>query len=275
MGSFAIISAIFLWSSLGIVVRKSGVAVHVLMFYSCLVSLVPLSLLAAAGRKRHPLPGIRDLPYPLALGFVSLLNTFTFYYAYKNTTIANAVLTHYTAPVIVAFLAPAFLKEVLSRRIVTAIIIATAGLLVMLNGFSFDGSQATGIASGLFSGIAYAVIVIMARISARTMEPVFLAFCTNCLIALLLLPFVSVFPAEAVWSFLVVGIVHSTIAPVLYYRGLRTVPANRAAVLGYLEPVSAIIFGIIFLEESVGINTVLGGFLIILSGYLTLTGERS
>ncbi|TAL22864.1 MAG: EamA/RhaT family transporter, partial [Nitrospirae bacterium] len=60
---------------------------------------------------RKEIPEIKRLKYPMLLGVVGLLNTFTYYYAFKYTSIANAVLTHYTAPVIVAFLAPLFLKE--------------------------------------------------------------------------------------------------------------------------------------------------------------------
>ena len=37
-----------------------------------------------------------------------MLNNLSFFYAFQNTTIANAVLTHYTAPIIVAFLAQSF-----------------------------------------------------------------------------------------------------------------------------------------------------------------------
>ena len=70
------------------------------------------------------------------------------------------------------------------------------------------------------------------------------------------------------------GIVHSTIAPILYFKGLRYVSAGRAAVLGYLEPVIAIIFGIIFLSELPGKGSIIGGLLIIFSGYLTLRGEN-
>ncbi len=71
------------------------------------------------------------------------------------------------------------------------------------------------------------------------------------------------------------GIIHSTIAPILYFRGLQEVTANRAAVLGYLEPVCAIIISMIFLNEMPGINAIIGGMLIIFSGYLTLKGSNT
>ncbi|OGW73227.1 MAG: hypothetical protein A3J72_06765, partial [Nitrospirae bacterium RIFCSPHIGHO2_02_FULL_40_19] len=219
---------------------------------------------------RKEFPGLKLLQYPLILGAASLINTFTYYLAFKHTTIANAVLTHYTAPVIVAFLAPLFLKERVTRPIIISIAIASAGLWIMLNGFSFNEGDALGITAGLVSGFAYAVVVILIRIYTQSFNPVVLAFFSNAVIAILLAPFVREFPVNALWSFLVMGIVHSTIAPILYFKGLRYVSAGRTAVFGYIEPVIAIIFGIIFLSELPGKGSIIGGLLIIFSGYLTL-----
>jgi drug/metabolite transporter (DMT)-like permease len=272
MGPFYILSAIFLWSSLGVVVRLSGVAIHILMFYSLVVSLIVQGIILSREDYRKQIPKIKMLRYPMILGFFSLLNTFTYLYAFKNTTIANAVLTHYTAPVIVAFLAPLFLKEVITKRIVMVIIIASIGLWIMLDGFSFKENQMAGIMAGLASGLTYAIIVIFLRIHAKNFNPLVLAFFTNAFITILLVPFVREVPLHALWSYLFMGIIHSTIAPILYFKGLQYVTANRAAVLGYLEPVCAIIFSIFFLNEFLKINSIIGGMLIILSGYLTLRG---
>jgi drug/metabolite transporter (DMT)-like permease len=272
MGPFYILSAIFLWSSLGVVVRLSGVAIHILMFYSLVVSLIVQGIILSREDYRKQIPKIKMLRYPMILGFFSLLNTFTYLYAFKNTTIANAVLTHYTAPVIVAFLAPLFLKEVITKRIVMVIIIASIGLWIMLDGFSFKENQMAGIMAGLASGLTYAIIVIFLRIHAKNFNPLVLAFFTNAFITILLVPFVREVPLHALWSYLFMGIIHSTIAPILYFKGLQYVTANRAAVLGYLEPVCAIIFSIFFFNEFLKINSIIGGMLIILSGYLTLRG---
>jgi drug/metabolite transporter (DMT)-like permease len=70
------------------------------------------------------------------------------------------------------------------------------------------------------------------------------------------------------------GVVHSTIAPVLYYRGLRDVSASRTAVLGYLEPLCAILLGMLILHEMPGIRSLYGGILIISSGYLTIRAQH-
>src|SRR3989339_563085 len=268
--SLYILLALFLWSSLGVIVKLSGVAVHVLIFYSVIVSLIVQGIILSRKTYRKEFPGLKLLQYPLILGAALLINTFTYYLAFKHTTIANAVLTHYTAPVIVAFLAPLFLKERVTRPIIISIAIASAGLWIMLNGFSFNEGDALGITAGLVSGFAYAVVVILIRIYTQSFNPVVLAFFSNAVIAILLAPFVREFPVNALWSFLVMGIVHSTIAPILYFKGLRYVSAGRTAVFGYIEPVIAIIFGIIFLSELPGKGSIIGGLLIIFSGYLTL-----
>jgi drug/metabolite transporter (DMT)-like permease len=274
MPSFNILIAIFLWSSLGVIVRQAGVSVHVLIFYSCLVSLLVQGAVLSLKGFRKEIPNIRTLKFPAILGVFGLLNTFSYYFAFKTTTIANAVLTHYTAPVIVAFLAPVFLKESVGKRVIAAIVIASAGLWLMLNGFSLNDSNAAGLMAGLISGIAYAIIVILARVFTQDTHPLVLTFVQNAVIAAMLLPFIREVPMHAFWILLVMGVVHSTIAPVLYYRGIKYVTANRAAVLGYLEPVSAIIFSMFFLGEMPGKGSIMGGILILFSGYLTLMEER-
>lgn len=265
-----ILAAIFLWSSLGIVVRFSGTEIHHLIFYSLLVALSIQGIILTRREYRQALPSVRQLKYAFIIGSVLLLNSLTFFYAYQNTTIANAILTHYTAPIIVAVLAPFILREKITMRVVSEILLGSVGLFVMLDGFSLNQGQTLGVISGLFSGFAYAIIIILVRRYSQQFHPLVLSFLTNITMAVLLLPFIRTFPTGSAWSFLVMGILHSTLAPLLYYLGLQYVSAHKAAVLGYLEPVCAIGLGILFLQEVPGTRTLAGGALILVSGYLTI-----
>lgn len=279
-----ILAALFMWSSLGLVIRLSGLPIHILIFYSCVISSLIFGFMFFSRRYRKEIPGPKSLLYFVILGPLSLINTFSFFYAYKHTSIANAVLTHYTAPIFVAFLAPIFLKEKLTIRIFLSIVVATAGLWIMLGisvkelfGLIMTGDRNTGgIIAGLLSGVAYALLLIIMRVMSMGFHPFIIAFFQNSIIALMLLPFASVKVdlISSLWALAVTGIVHSTIAPVLYYKGLRVVTANKAAILGYLEPVCAIILGVIFLGETISYETVLGGVMILFSGYLTMTGNN-
>lgn len=277
---FYILTAIFLWSSLGIVIRLSGLEVHILIFFSSVISVLVAGSLLFREDLRRSIPSKKRL-FPLfALGPLSLINSYSFFYSYKNTTVANAVLTHYTAPLFVAILAPILLKERLTPKIVLALIMSMTGLWIMFNPSTKDilslflsGDRNTrGIISGLLSGIAYAFIVITFRIFSQNYHPLILTFAQNLIISLILLPFsyLSKGLVQGLWAIITMGIVHSTIAPGLYFRGLRTVSANRAAILGYLEPLCAILLGFVFLDEVIGIRTIIGGSMILFSGYLTI-----
>jgi len=275
-----ILLAVVLWSSSGIIIKYSGMPVSVLIFFSCLISSACLGLSMLIRKQRISLQGIRPFQTLLALGPISLINTFSFYFAYQNTSVANAVLTHYTAPIFVALIAPLFLKERPSVKIAIAVAAATAGLWIMLGasadqfvGLFFAGDHnAVGIMAGLLSGFAYGVLIIILRLLAPSYDPVVMTFFQNTIIALMLLPFIRLPEnfASAWWAFAVMGTVHSIAAPVLYFRGMKEVTAYTASILGYLEPVCVIILGMIFLNEAVGISTLAGGLMILFSGYLTL-----
>lgn len=277
---FYILIAMFLWSSLGVVIRLSGLDVHILIFLSSIISVIIVALLFLKKNFRTHIPKKGRLIPLIILGPLSLINSYSFFYSYKNTSVANAVLTHYTAPLFVALLAPLFLKERLSLRIAVALIISMTGLWIMLNmstgqliSLILAGDRNTkGIIAGLFSGIAYAFIVITFRVFSQSYHPLTLTFSQNIIIAFILLPFSGINEGvvQGLWAVIIMGIVHSTIAPVLYFRGIRTVSANRAAILGYLEPVFAILLGFIFLDEVISIKTFIGGSMIILSGYITM-----
>lgn len=280
-----IITAIILWSSLGLVIRLSALPVHVLIFYSNLISSLLLGLLVAASPQRDEVTRIGNRRVLLVLGPIALVNTFSFFYAYRTTTIANAVLTHYTAPLFVAFLAPVFLKEKVTRRILFAILAGGAGLWIMLDlsartfiGLLLAGDRNTaGIVAGLFSGFAYAVLIIVFRKVALSSRPLIMTLFQNIVVCLLLLPFAawSTVPLSELWLLLLTGAVHSTVAPLLYFKGLQQVTSSRAAILGYLEPLCAILLGMLFLNETVTLRVVAGGALILLSGYLIVRERGS
>ncbi|MCE5311945.1 MAG: DMT family transporter [Nitrospiraceae bacterium] len=280
-----ITTAIILWSSLGIFIRMSPLPVHILMFYSNLLSCVLLSPFVLRRGLMQQFSGSKKFLKLLVIGPISLVNTFTFFYAYKHTTIANAILTHYTAPLFVAVMAPFFLHEKLTFRIAASVMAASAGLWIMLDMSAAQfadmllkgHSNTVGMAAGIFSGFMYAVLVIVLRSVAVFMNVVVTVFLQNMMIMLLLVPFMD-FSAQLPGSIIVIlvmGIVHSTLAPVLYFRGIKDVTANRAAILGYFEPVGAILLGFVFLGETLTAKAAIGGMMILFSGWLTIIKNSS
>lgn len=287
MGYLKIVSAILIWSSLGIFVRKIALPNADIIFYSAVIAgLVQFLMVSLTGRLKKTIRNknsANSIFLLILLPVCFLGNTLLFYFAFTHTTIANAVLTHYTAPIFVALMAPVFLKEKILKTAWLAIILSSFGLWFILGApvsgkeiFAGD-SESRGIIAGLLSGFAYALLILIIRGIASQFSALFIIFIQNSLVALLLLPFVPMI--QLTWQSLpyivTLGIVHSTIAPLLYVQGFKSVKANEAAILGYLEPIGAILLAWIFLNEIPEIKAILGGALILYSGFMIIRNKKN
>ena len=66
------------------------------------------------------------------------------------------------------------------------------------------------------------------------------------------------------WRLLIgMGLVHTGLAYVLYFGALRKVPAHRAAVLSYIDPVVAVLLSALLLNEKMTLWGILGTVLIL------------
>ena len=287
MGHIKIIAAILIWSSLGIFVRKIGLPNAVIVFYStAIAALFQFALLALTGGVKKELVSSsltnRILLF-IGIPFSSLANVLLFYFAFTHTTIANAVLSHYTAPIFVAVMAPLFLKERSHKTVWIAILLSSVGMWLMLwmpsagGVMPMSGSERNGIIAGASSGFAYALIILMLRTVASRYSSLFIIFIQNSIMSLSLLPFILSInlPLQTLPYLFTMGMVHSTIAPILYVQGFKSVKANEAAILGYFEPVGAIILALVILNEVPGMTALLGGALILFSGYMILKARIS
>ena len=286
MGHLKIITAILIWSSLGIFVRKVNLPNVGIVFYSCLIAgILQFIIISSSGLLKSAIKtnsSKRDVLFLFLVPISFIANSLFFYYAFRNTTIANAVLTHYTAPVFVALMAPFFLKENIRITTWAAIALSSIGLWFILQGaesetaIPLSSSEKMGIIAGALSGLAYAFLIILIRRIVSCYSSLFITFIQNGIVALLLLPFMlHITVTMQVLPYLIImGVVHSTIAPLLYVQGFRSVKANEAAILGYCEPVGATILAFIFFHEVPGITALLGGSMILLSGYLILRARK-
>jgi drug/metabolite transporter (DMT)-like permease len=274
MGYLRVISAVLIWSSLGIFVRKSGLTIMGVIFYPALVACIVQFLLLLKSNQLRGYLGkdAKDISLLLFIPVCFVANSLFFYYSFKHTTIANAVLTHYTAPIFVALMAPVFLKEKVLKTTFLAIVLSSIGLWFMLGGISLGSREWNGIIAGVASGLAYAGLIIVIRAIAARYSALFIIFIQNTVVSLMLLPFVLKLDItfQSLSYVVIMGIVHSTIAPLLYVHGIKSIRANEAAILGYFEPIGAIILGLLFFSEVPKLKELLGGLLILYSGFMII-----
>lgn len=283
MNSYLKIAAsMLIWSTWGLMIRWMALPPVVVLFYTSLIAgfLVPL-VLKVRGDFPHNLFESGSWYLFAALSAASLTNNLTYFYALGHTTVSNAVFTHYTAPVIVAVLAPLLIDERLQRVTLISLPAAAAGMAMIVlagGGLSLRSADMPGIIAGTASGVAYAFIIIYSRRLSQLLlhhKAIVLLLWTTVIATApaALATDYSLTPRTAALLF-VTGVLHSTTAPLMYFSALRRVLAQHAAILGYIEPLAAIPLAYLFLSERPPLLSLLGGVLIIVSGYLVVR-ERS
>ena len=81
-------------------------------------------------------------------------------------------------------------------------------------------------------------------------------------------------PASAVWSVVVLGLVCTALAFVLFYDLIAEVAPSRAMVITYLNPAVALLLGVLVLDEQPTIGMFLGFPLVLFGSVLATRGPR-
>jgi drug/metabolite transporter (DMT)-like permease len=279
-----IVAAMLIWSTWGPMIRWMALPPVVVLFYTSLIAgfFVP-AVLRVRGDFPDAIFSLKSWHLFAGLSLASIMNNLTYFYALGHTTVSNAVFTHYTAPVFVAAIAPFLISERLQRVTLISLPIAVLGMIMIVAAggkFNLNSAQSAGIVAGTVSGLAYAFVIIFSRRLSQLILHHKAIIVNLWITAALTAP--AALTAEYQVSFragallLVSGLLHSNLAPLLYFSALRKVLAQHAAILGYMEPLAAIPLAFLFLSETPTLTTLFGGILILLSGYMVMHyGKRN
>jgi S-adenosylmethionine uptake transporter len=220
--------------------------------------------------KRSPWPSRATMNIHLARGVLSAAMAFLFFWGLGRVPLAQAIALAFIAPLIALYLAAAILKEDVSRRIVSASVIAFAGVLVIFFGQARAdlGPDATlGSLSILASAACYALNIILMRRQALVAEPIEIAFFQSVIVAAtlaLLIPVVGVaLPPAGQWPWLVLAAILATASLILLSWAYARAEANYLATTEYTSFLWAALFGWLFFDEGVSLYTLAGAGLIV------------
>jgi len=276
-----IVAAMLIWSTWGLMIRWIALPPVVVLFYTAFIAGIAVPVVLRS-RGELELGGVLAAwPLFAVLALASIVNNVTYFYSLGHTTVSNAVFTHYTAPLFVAVLAPILIAEKLQKITLISLPLAAAGMVMIVlsgGGIHFGGVHSRGILAGTVSGVAYAVLIIVSRKLSRMMlhhkAVIVLLWLTVAATAPVVLTIEHTLSVMSGVLLLTGGLLHSTIAPLLYFSALRVVIAQHAAVLGYIEPLAAVPLAVLFLGELPSFTSLGGGFLILISGYLVIRDAR-
>ena len=227
----------------------------------------------------------KNLPVLTVSGLFVGGNWIFLFEAYKYTTVSIATLSYYCAPIFVTILAPVVLKEKITLKKFLCVCLAMVGMLCIVgankNNSIGEYNHFLGITYGLAAAIFYAGVILLNKFI-KGLGGVETTVSQLVLASLLLFPYVAITTGfnfskmtGISWVYLILlGIIHTGIAYVLYFSSLKNLKSNTIAILSYIDPITAVLISSLFLGEKMTIFQVIGGFLILGSTFISETLNR-
>jgi drug/metabolite transporter (DMT)-like permease len=174
----------------------------------------------------------------------------------------------------------AFRDERLSGKRLLGLVLGAAGVALIVGPVDArsDPQFYRAIAAALAAGGAYGLTGVFMKRFARGASPRGMAAGNQLGAAVALLPLLAFVPAQAAPSALVIAnllglaLLASAIAFVLYFRLIADVGATRALTVTYLIPLFGVLWGWLFLGESLPASALAGGVLILAGTVLVTKG---
>ena len=270
-GVLLVLAAGICWSSMGLGIRHIEVAnVWQILFFRS-IALTPLLLLVLTLRARgNPLPIIQKAGLAGGVGGISLVFAFSGgILAIQTTSVANAMFLFAAAPFFAAVLGWLVLKEHVRNVTWISMMVALVGIVIMVwEGISVG--RIIGNVAALISALGFAIFTISLRWKKlEDMLPtVFLAGLFAIIIAGALCQIKGYgldVPKRDIWIALALGVFQVGAGLILYTLGSKVVPSAELALLSMTEVVFGPFWVWLFLGETAGVYTLLGGMILLIA----------
>jgi DME family drug/metabolite transporter len=265
-----LMSGVF-WSSMGLGIRMIEQAnVWQILFYRSIALAIFLFFIITIRSGFKPLRAIHSVGIAGVIGGLGLVVAFAGgIYAIQTTTVANAMLLFAAAPFMAAVAGWVILREEVRRATWVAMLFAMIGIAIMVvNGFA--SGRIVGNLSALLSAAGFAAFSIALRWGKlEDMLPaVFLAGIFSLLTTALVCStsdFGFAVPRNDIVIAVLLGVFQVGMGLVVYTIGSRVVPAGELVLLSMTEVLLGPLWVWIFVGETAGFYTLLGGAILMLA----------
>lgn len=279
MAKFQFILSMMIFGTIGLVVRYIDLASSERALLSSFLGCLFLLCIFVLMKKKIAWHLVKRNALFLILSGIALGGNWIFLYqSYDHTTLANATLGYYFAPVFVMILAPVVLREQLSIKKIICIILAIIGMVMIVGeGVSASNSEdVLGLTFALIAAAFYAALLLLNKFikDMGKLEQTIIQLGTT---ALLLMPYVFItegfglfeMPSSSIPFILILGIVNTGIGFLLFFTGMENLKGQSIAMLSYVDPFVAILISAIILQEQMTLVQILGGALLLGSTFVS------
>ncbi|ROQ19708.1 threonine/homoserine efflux transporter RhtA [Marinimicrobium koreense] len=272
---FVALAALFwgLAGGLGGVLTSEGWAPLVVSFYRGVIGLLFVAAWLAL-RPRGSGLACRQLWFWSVIAGLGVAGNFAFYFiSIAEGSVAVAATLMYCAPVFVYLVSFTLKLEQPTLPKWLAIAMVVVGIVLLTGIYEVGASEVTPVAvgAGLLSGLSYAVFIFGFKYAAPHGSPQAVLLVAFGVLSVILLVLSGTEQALAVLSapiwplFVILGVLGAGLSFVIYIRGLNYTAPAVASIVAMVEPVTASLFGVVLLNERLGLFQVLGLLLILVT----------
>ena len=267
---FKYIFALLLFGSNGIVASLINLSSYEIVLLRTLIGSLLLIAIFFIAREKLTFYKYKTQSIFLAVSGIAMGTSWIFLYeAYDEIGVSLASLAYYCGPVIVMILSPFLFGEKLTRIKVCSFLVVLVGIF-LVNGTAFEnGVSVWGLACGLLSAIFYSLMVMFNKKAnditglENSMLQLFVAFLTVAIFVGIKEGYRMEIDTQSIIPILVLGLLNTGIGCYFYFSSIGKLPVQTVAICGYLEPLSAVVFSVIFLNETMLPLQIVGAVLII------------
>lgn len=261
---------------------EEGVNTASVLFYRFSLAVVMLGIMLLVERKSFGI-NRKELKVLGSLGLLFAASSITYYqsFRYMDAGIASTILFVY--PVMVAVIMASFFREKVTFSTVTAIILALVGIGLLYRGDSGVSLNTMGIVLVMLSSLTYAVYIVVVNQSSIRMSSLKLTFYVLliCMLSLFVYSLTSsdlhlqLPPSPRAWFFACwLGLVPTILSLIFMTIAVHEVGATPTAIMGALEPLTAVAIGAFVFGETITFRLTIGIVLILSAVLLIVLGKN-
>ncbi len=264
------IFALLLFGSNGIVASMIHLSSYEIVLLRTLIGSILLIAIFFIAREKLTFYKHKTQSIFLAVSGIAMGTSWIFLYeAYDEIGVSLASLAYYCGPVIVMILSPLLFREKLTKLKVCSFLVVLVGIF-LVNGTAFEnGVGVWGLACGLLSALCYSLMVMFNKKAKditgleNSMLQLFVAFLTVAIFVGIKQGYRMEIDTQSIVPILVLGLLNTGIGCYFYFSSIGKLPVQTVAICGYLEPLSAVVFSVVFLKETMLPLQIVGAVLII------------
>jgi drug/metabolite transporter (DMT)-like permease len=278
LGALLLLSA--LWGASFIFIRVAVAGLGPFVLVELRVGLAAAGLaLSAALLRRLPKLRVRWRQFAL-LGLVNVAIPFSLISAAEiNLTASLAAILNSTTVMFTAIVAAVWMGDALTTRKVFGVVLGIIGVTVLVgwDPMAVDWAVILSVGAMLVASLGYALGSVYAKRTFVGSSPLAIATGQLTAASLLMMPLAAVsVPDErpstiVVLSVLGLALPSTALAYMLYFRLISNVGPTSTSTVTLLVPLFGLVFGVLLLDEPVGLGT-LAGLILILSSVTLITG---